>query len=434
MQLIALGINYRSTSLALRERLAIPNNRLGDVSKKLKEYLMQVSPTLFAVDIEVVVLSTCNRTEVYLAVSESMIINASIILQCLSDYVQIDQGLIFPHAYIFYQECAVKHVFRVASGLDSMVLGETQILGQVKSAIKSANDVGTMGSFLYRLFEYSFAAAKAVRSQTEISRHSISVAAAIVRIAKYLFKDLSKKRILFIGAGQMIELCLTYFSAQKLSVMAITSRNFFRAENLANRFAAKAIVFSDLTNQLKEFDIVITCTASVLPIVKVDVVRRALLQRNFVPILMVDLAVPRDIEVGVANLRGIYSYNLDDLRSIVNVNNTLRQASVAKGEQIIICYVKQFMDWLDARSALPMIQYLQKQVDGWVNFELKQAMRRLAKGISSREVLAQFGNALSNKFLHGSRHALSYTRGDDRKKFIESLKLIFPDRKDRNQK
>lgn len=335
MQLIALGINYRSTSLMLRERFAISDDKLGHVLKKLKYHITELFPSTFAKEVEVMVLSTCNRTEVYLALSEDVLLDFSFVFKWLADYVGVDEKLILPYVYLFYKENAVKHVFRVVSGLDSMVLGEPQILGQVKLAFKKASESGTTGLFLHRLFEHSFATEKAVRSQTEISRHSISIASAIVKIAKRIFNSLEKKKILFIGAGQMIELCLRHFLIQNGSNVTIANRDLLKAERLAANFHAHAILLLDLPNQLHEFDIVISCTASTNPIVTLDMFKQALLSRSFLPVLVVDLAVPRDIEAEVSQLKGIHAYTVDDLNSIVSASNVLRQASVAQAEEII---------------------------------------------------------------------------------------------------
>ncbi len=310
------------------------------------------------------------------------------------------------HAYVLRDDQAARHAFRVASGLDSMVLGEAQILGQMKDAVRAANDAGALGSTLHQLFQRSFAVAKEVRSSTEIGAHSISMTAAAVRLASQLFEDLKDIRVLFVGAGEMIELAATHFAAKTPKSMAIANRTLERGEKLANRFGAQVIRLADVPDRLHEFDAVISCTASTLPIIGLGAVERALKKRRYRPMFMVDLAVPRDIEFEVKALTDVYLYTVDDLATVVQTGKDNRQAAVAQAEVIIDAGVASFMNWMEQRNpasgVVPLIQQINAQADQWRAVELARARRMLAKGEPVEAVLEALSRGLTQKMLHGT--------------------------------
>jgi len=313
----------------------------------------------------------------------------------------------------------------VASGLDSMVLGEPQILGQMKDAVRVANQAGALGTTLNQLFQRSFAVAKEVRTSTEIGAHSISMAAAAVRLASQLFEDLRDTRVLFVGAGEMIELVATHFAARRPKAMAVANRTLERGEKLAGRFGAEAMRLADLPSRLAEFDAVISCTASSLPIIGLGAVERALKQRKHRPMFMVDLAVPRDIEPEVARLSDVYLYTVDDLSTLVQSAGEKRQAAVEQAEAIIETGVQSFVHWLDQRGTVPLIQALHVQADEWRATEIARARRMLAKGEDVDAVLEALSKALTQKMLHGTLAELHAADAEHRAALAQTVSRLF---------
>ena len=333
------------------------------------------------------------------------------------------------HSYTLQDDMAARHAFRVASGLDSMVLGEPQILGQMKDAVRVAGDAGALGATLNQLFQRSFSVAKEVRSTTEIGAHSISMAAAAVRLAGQLFEDLSKIKVLFVGAGEMIELCATHFAAKQPKSIAIANRTLERGEKLASRFGAESMRLADLPDRLHEFDAVISCTASTLPIIGLGAVERALKLRKHRPIFMVDLAVPRDIELEVKALQDVYLYTVDDLAGVVQIGQANRQAAVAEAETIIDAGVQSFMYWLDQRNpatgSVSLIQQLNAQTDDWREAELNRARKLLAKGTPVDEVLEALSKGLTQKMLHGAYAELHAGDATARERTAQVVQKLF---------
>src|SRR4051812_25528275 len=305
MSLYALGLNHQTAPLAVRERVVFHVERLTEALAELKGKLAR----------EAAILSTCNRTELYVAGEEP-----AAIAQWLARYHQFEPDGLRPYLYTLPREQAVRHAFRVASGLDSMVLGEPQILGQMKEAVRTAESAGTLGTVLPKLFQRSFAVAKEVRSTTQVGAASVSMAAAAVKLAARIFPSLKDQSVLLIGAGEMIELCATHFAAQGPARLTVANRTLERAEKLAHRFNGQAIELKDLAQHLHEHDIVISCTASSLPILGKGLVERAVRARRRRPIFMVDLAVPRDIEQEAGELDDVFLYTVDDLGEIVAAN------------------------------------------------------------------------------------------------------------------
>jgi glutamyl-tRNA reductase len=391
MAVWALGINHTTAPLDLRGRFAFAIDQVEPTLRALRESLARQP--------EAALISTCNRTEIYCAGEKPELEHT---LDWLAHSGGVSPSLLRSHAYTMQDGFAARHAFRVASGLDSMVLGEPQILGQIKDAVRAAEAAGALGTTLSQLFQRSFAVAKEVRTSTEIGAHSISMAAAAVRLAGQLFEDLGQVKILFVGAGEMIELCATHFAARTPKSMSIANRTLERGEKLASRFGAEVMHLAELPDRLHEFDAVISCTASTLPIIGLGAVERALKRRKHRPIFMVDLAVPRDIEVEVKALEDIYLYTVDDLAGVVQTAQASRQAAVAQAEAIVDAGVQSFMHWVDQRGSVPLIQQLNAQADEWRAAEIARARKLLAKGEDVDAVLEALSKGLTQKMLHGA--------------------------------
>jgi glutamyl-tRNA reductase len=407
MTVWALGINHHTAPLDLRGRFAFAIDQVPPTLLRLRQTVAQ-SP-------EATLLSTCNRTELYGVGGPSAMEDS---LQWLAATGGVSVQDLRQHAYLLHNEAVARHAFRVASGLDSMVLGEAQILGQLKDAVRAAEDAGALGSTLHQLFQRTFAVAKEVRSSTEIGAHSISMTAAAVRLAGQLFEDLQDIRVLFVGAGEMIELAVTHFAAKTPKSMAIANRTIERGQQLAERFGAEVIRLADVPDRLHEFDAVISCTASTLPIIGLGAVERALKKRRHRPMFMVDLAVPRDIEAEVQSLDDVYLYTVDDLATVVQTGMEHRQAAVAQAEVIIDAGVQSFMHWLDQRNpehgVVGVIQQLHEQAERWQEAELARARKRLSKGEPIDDVLQALSKGLTQKMLHGTLAELHTGDANDR--------------------
>ncbi|WP_207003499.1 glutamyl-tRNA reductase [Trinickia mobilis] len=416
MQLLTIGINHHTAPVALRERVAFPLDQIKPALATFKDlWLGRAAPNAP----EAAILSTCNRTELYCATDDRAARETAI--EWLSRYHGIPVGELAPHVYALPQSEAVRHAFRVASGLDSMVLGETQILGQLKDAVRTASEAGALGTYLNQLFQRTFSVAKEVRGTTEIGAQSVSMAAAAVRLAQRIFDKVANQRVLFIGAGEMIELCATHFAAQQPRELVVANRTAERGAKLAERFNGRSIPLSELPARLHEFDIIVSCTASTLPIIGLGAVERAVKARRHRPIFMVDLAVPRDIEPEVAKLEDVFLYTVDDLGAIVREGNASRQAAVAQAESIIETRVANYMQWLDARSIVPVIRHMHTQADLLRQAEVERALKMLARGDDPAVVLEAMSQSLTNKLIHGPTHALNRASSENRDTLIELL-------------
>ena len=415
MSVFALGLNHSTAPLDLRGRFALPPERLGPTLREFRQRLHQPAS-------EVAIVSTCNRTELYVG-ADAALVNPAV--DWLAGVGGVDGRTLRDHAYVLEGGSAARHAFRVASGLDSMVLGEPQILGQLKHAVREAETAGTLGGTLHQMFQRSFAVAKEVRSATEIGSHSISMAAAAVRLASQLFEDLRETKVLFVGAGEMIELAATHFAARTPRALAVANRTLERGEKLAGRFGAQAIRLADLPSQLADFDIVISCTASSLPIIGLGAVERALKLRRHRPMFMVDLAVPRDIEPEVARLSDVYLYTIDDLSALVQTAGEKRQAAVAQAEAIIDAGVQSFVHWMGQRGTVPLIRALHTQTDEWRATEIARARKLLAKGANLDTVLEALARGLTQKMLHGALAELQATDGEQRAQLAQTVSRLF---------
>ncbi|MDH6166575.1 glutamyl-tRNA reductase [Variovorax boronicumulans] len=418
MSVWALGLNHTTAPLDLRGRFAFALDQIAPTLQSLRSSF----PTGRHPQVEAAIISTCNRTEIYCA-SEHIALDHTV--GWLAESGGVAPALLRSHAYTLHDDEAARHVFRVASGLDSMVLGEAQILGQMKDAVRAAENVGALGTTLNQLFQRSFAVAKEVRTSTEIGAHSISMAAAAVRLAGQLFEDLRKTRVLFVGAGEMIDLAVTHFAAKEPKSIAIANRTLERGEKLATRFGGEAMRLADLPARLAEFDIVVSCTASTLPIIGLGAVERALKARKHRPMFMVDLAVPRDIEPEVKALEDVYLYTVDDLAQVVQQGQANRQAAVAQAEVIIDAGVQSFMHWLGQRGSVPLIQQLNAQADEWRAAEMARARKLLAKGESVDAVLEAMSRGLTQKMMHGAMAELHSGDAAAREQTAQTISRLF---------
>ena len=406
MALLTLGLNHNTAPVALREKLAFPTKEaIGTALSDLRAHLRSLAP-------EAAILSTCNRTEIYCK-TDAPDEAGQALTEWIGRHRGVDgEGNLAEHLYLLPNQGAVRHAFRVASGLDSMVLGEPQILGQMKTAARVAQDSNMLGSHLHQLFQRSFSVAKEVRTQTAIGAQSVSMSAASVRLGEQIFENLADCSVLLIGAGEMIELCAAHWAPHPRR-MVIANRTLERARPLAERFGATTMALSDLPQQLENFDVVISCTASSLPIIGLGMVERSVRQRRHRPVLMIDLAVPRDIEDEVSRLDDVFLYTVDDLREVVDAGLEGRRLAVAEAESIIDTQVNAFMNWLVQRQSVPLIQELHARSDVVRQQEVERARKMLAKGEDPAAVLEALSRALTAKFMHGPTTLLSHHAGKD---------------------
>lgn len=411
MPLFAFGINHTTAPLDVREQVTFPENTMEHALHDL----VGRNPIK-----EAAIVSTCNRTEVYCSTEKP-----EEAMRWLADFHRLQVNDLDPYLYKLPREQAVKHAFRVASGLDSMVLGEPQILGQLKSAVKSAESAGTLGLLLHKLFQRTFFVAKEVRTSTEIGTNSVSMAAAAARLAERIFGEINEQRILFIGAGEMIDLCASHFAARNPKHITVANRTIERAQALSKRFNGTTITLADLPDQLALHDIVITCTASPLPILGKGMVERAIKARKHRPIFIVDLAVPRDVESEVSELDDVFLYYVDDLSEIVQEGMDARQSAVEQAETIIDNNVLDFMRWLATRELVPTIRALRDQGERYRRHELERATKLLAKGEDPQKVLEALSNGLMNKFLHIPSSSLNHAAAEEREQLVELVNELY---------
>lgn len=399
MEIVTLGLNHNSAPLSVRERVAFAGEKLHEAIEDLTRGLRDAIP-------ESAILSTCNRTEIYCASPRR-----DQAMDALSSWLTNRHGIetndMSRHWYVLPDKDAVRHAFRVASGLDSMVLGEPQILGQMKEAVRVAQQAGSLGTHLHKLFQNSFSVAKEVRSGTQVGAQSVSMAAAAVRLSQRLFEDLANCSILFVGAGEMIELVATHFAARHPRTVVVANRTEHRGEKLAHKLGGETMRLSEIADNLHRFDIVVSCTASSVPVIGLGAVEKAIRARRHRPMFMVDLAVPRDIEPQVDRLADVFLHTVDDLGKVVNAGMESRRAAVAQAEAIIESRADAFMQWLHARETVPAIRSLQQRAARIRALELTRAERALAQGADPAQVLATLASGLSAKFLHGPMSMLN---------------------------
>ena len=411
MQLYALGLNHHTAPLAVREQVAFDPLRLPQALVEL---------THGREEREAAILSTCNRTELYCTAEAP-----EAAAQWLAEYHRLQPQKISPYLYTLPSRDAVRHMFRVASGLDSMVLGEPQILGQMKQAARVAENAGTLGTLLHKLFQKTFAVAKEVRSTTAIGANIVSMAAATVHLAERIFENISEQKVLFIGAGEMVELCAAHFAAQKPKRITVANRTPERGAALAARFAGDAMRLDEIAERLPDYDIVVSCTASPLPIIGLGMAERAIKARRHRPMVMVDLAVPRDIEPEIAALDDVFLYTLDDLGAIVESGMESREKAVVEAEAIITSRVDGFLHWMEARETVPTIRALRDSAERTRRHEVEHALKLLAKGEDPQRVLEALSHGLTNKLMHGPTAALNQSDGPRRHELADLIARIY---------
>ncbi|MDR2507140.1 MAG: glutamyl-tRNA reductase [Candidatus Accumulibacter sp.] len=412
MALFTLGINHRTAPLAARERLAFHPEELPRALTDLASCGQAF---------EAAILSTCNRTELYFQADTPNPVG-----EWLIRYRKLDSATVMPCLYSLKEEETIRHVFRVACGLDSMVLGEPQVLGQMKSAERIARGAGTLGPILSKLFHSAFFVAKDVRSKTAIGANIVSMAAAAVRLAEDVFGQIEGLNVLFIGAGEMIDLCATHFSAKRPGRIVVANRTIDRGRAMAERFGATAIRLEELAERLAEFDIVVSCTASQLPILGLGMVERAMRARQSCPLFLTDLAVPRDIESEVSGLENVFLYTIDDLAKIVEAGVDSRQSAAADAGAIVAEHAENFLRWLRRRENVPVIRALRDSAERMRRHELERAMRRLTRGGDPAGVLEEMSHRMTNKFLHAPTQTLGRTQSSDLHAVVSHLFHLRP--------
>lgn len=394
MAFLALGINHRTASVDVRERVAFAPDRLHGA---LREACEQAGLH------EVAILSTCNRMELYCVAEAGA---ASSLFGWLGRYHQMSVEQLAGAAYEFWDEQAVRHIMRVASGLDSMVLGEPQVLGQLKDAFATAQDAKTLGPYLGRLFQQAFSVAKQVRTDTDIGSNPVSVAYAAVSLARHIFSDLAESSALLIGAGETIELVARHLHEQGVRRIVVANRTAERANALAETFNGSAIALQDIPEALADADIVIASTASPLPIIGKGMVEKAMRRRRHKPVFMMDIAVPRDIEEAVGELPDVYLYTVDDLQQVVEENRKQRQVAATEAEHIVLQRAAIFMESLRGLDAASTIREYRARVEQLRDAEMEKALMQLRQGGEPGEVLQRLGHALVNKIMHQPSIAL----------------------------
>lgn len=416
MSLLALGINHNTASVDVREKVSFAPETMPD----------SLSSVLSIPGIEeTVILSTCNRSEIYCSLTEPAG-GVEALIQWLAQTHRISPDELRAALYIHADADAVSHLGRVAAGLDSMVLGEPQILGQLKSAFAVAQEYDSVGQQLHHLFQHSFRVAKEVRTHTAIGENAVSVAYAAVRLSTRIFDRLDRCRALLIGAGETIDLVARHLRDKGVTDLVVANRTLARAQNLAAEFGARAVLLSDIPDELPGADIVISSTASQLPIIGKGMVERALKKRRHKPMFMVDIAVPRDIESEVGDLSDVYLYTVDDLKSVIEANVRSRQEAAREAMDIIARSTDAFSQSLKERQAADTIRALRRQAEQLKDVELEKARRALQQGGDAEVVMEQLARGLTNKLLHAPTVALRKAHGDgDDKEASEWASRLF---------
>jgi len=397
MSIVAVGINHKTAPVAVREKISFNPDRL---TLALQEMLSSVQCK------EAAILSTCNRTELYLVQDEHVEITKERVVQWLEQHHNVPAATIVPSLYWHTDQHAVNHMMRVACGLDSLVLGEPQILGQMKQAYSQAKAAGSMSLVMDRLFQRTFGVAKQVRTDTEIGASAVSVAFAAVNLAKHIFAKLEKVNVLLVGAGETIELVAKHLYENKVGKITVANRTLSRAENMAKQIGADVITLAQVPDKMGKADIVISSTGSTLPIIGKGMVEHALAQRKHRPIFMVDLAVPRDIEEQVADLEDVFLYTVDDLQGIIAKNMENRRKAAQEAESIVHVQTDSFMAWLRGLNTQDTVISYRKQCLENRDLLLEKALLQLKGNKSPEQVVAELATKLTNKFMHAPTSAL----------------------------
>lgn len=406
-----MGLDHETAPLSIREMVAVSEQELIVTLQNCSRHL--------EID-EVMILSTCNRTEVYGSRCSAKKLLSWFLRRCDAELVDLEK-----HLYVYEEGQAVQHLFGVASGIHSMVLGETQIFGQVKNAFRKAKEAGTLGGYLDRMAQRTFAVAKAVRTDTEIGAHAISLGAAALRIAERIYPNVSSQSILFVGAGEMIKLCLEHFRNRGFKGLYFTNRTLSSAQALANEVNGIAFDFDRLRDYLHKIDIVISCTSSPLPIIGKGAVENALRGRNHQPMLLIDLAVPRDVEAEAASLDDVFLFSIDDMNDIVRTNIRSRQQSIEGAEKIIVEGVRNFLSWIDSRSIAPTLNSFRQHGEKIAEAEIRLALDDLENRANPEEVVRRLGRSLMRKFLHTPSQVLGSESVPDRRILAQALSRLY---------
>lgn len=409
--LVTLGLNHKTAPLELRERLAFTPQSLPEALQSL----IQVDGIH-----EAAILSTCNRTELYCAAD----IDDRRLLQWFSSFHGLQDALLAEHYYVYNHEDTIRHAMEVASGLDSMVLGEPQIAGQMKDAYQLASRHGTIGQMLGKLFQRAFAVSKQVRTDTAIGSSPVSVAFAAVSLAKQIFGELDSSTALLIGAGDTIELTSRHLKAQGIQSMMVANRSVERAQRLASQFDGEAIGLQHIGDHLHKADIVIASTASPLPVLGKGTVERALKKRRHEPMFMVDLAVPRDIEGEIGQLDDVYLYTVDDLHAVIDENLQTRQQASEQAREIIDEQVRQFLDWQRSLGAVDVITEIRQHTLQLSEDVLRKARKQLASGTAPEQVMEFVAHTLTNKFLHTPSSRLREASQNNRSELVKTAREL----------
>jgi len=396
MTLLALGINHKTAPVALRERVAFGPDILDNA---LDSLLSQ--PSVHSG----VVLSTCNRTELYLSVDEQHDIQQQLI-QWLCNYHHLDETEVLNSLYWHQNNAAVSHLMRVASGLDSLVLGEPQILGQVKKAYAESQRGHVINGELERMFQKTFSVAKRVRTETDIGSSAVSVAFAACTLARQIFESLKKVTVLLVGAGETIELVARHLREHQVKRLMITNRTRERAQRLAEEVHAEVIDFGALPDHIASADIIISSTASPLPVIGKGMVESALKQRRHQPMLIVDIAVPRDVEPEVGKVESAYLYTVDDLQAIIQHNMAQREAAAVEAETIVVQESGEFMAWLQAQNAVDVIRDYRHQAEDIREELMQRALSALSQGQDPQRVMQEMAHKLTNRLIHSPTKSL----------------------------
>ena len=407
----SIGFNHETCPLDIREALAISDQELEVALKSLNE-ISGVS--------EAVILSTCNRTEIY-----SFTENSDAILRWFSNFRNFDKGQINDFTYQKFGEIVARHVFRVAAGLDSMVLGETQILGQLKKSVRTADSLGTLGPNLRRLFDASFSAAKHIRSETDVGNNSVSLAAASLKIGERIFGSLKQLKVLFVGAGDMNRMCAEYFASYGVRELSIANRTLKRAEELSSAVEGNYFALSEVPKRLANYDIVISCTGSPLPIIGKRAIEKAIESRRHKPILLIDLAVPRDVELESSELEDVFLYTIDDLGEVVKSGISNRQEAAEDAEKIVDFRLAQFQTHLSRDKRVPVIKKFRQHGESIRDGELKRAYASLAKGDQPELVMKSLSRAIMNRFMHEPSRVINENPPDHTMNMSEALEKLF---------
>ncbi len=422
MKILGIGINHKTAPVEIRGKVAFQPEQFTLALRELQS---------FARLQEVALISTCNRTEIY-AIGDNL--DTSVLVNWLEQYHQLEPASLSPHLYEHYDSAAIEHLMAVACGLDSMVLGEPQILGQLKQSHSLARQAGTLDTRLDKLFQSTFSVAKKVRTETDIGASAVSVAFAAVSLCKQIFAELNNLTALFVGAGETIELSMRHLHAQGVNKMVVANRTRERAKLLADDYQATTISLDEIPQYLPHADILISSTGSPLPLIGKGMVENALKLRKRKPIFMVDLAVPRDIEAEVSRLSDIYLYTVDDLEGVIETNLKARQAAKQEAQVIITESRKQFEQWHQSLSGVDVIKQFRTQLEEIRDKELERALSTVSDEVEVEKIISELAHRLTNKFLHHPTRYLRHAASTGDEESAAHVQKIFELNKDKKKK